>query len=164
MPDELLTWKRTRSPFLCLGGRRTRQSERAPEGDVSLDLLASRGKKPLGGLAPRSCVGIGASPRRQRRGLFDAPPAGSEFNDMEGLCGVALGAFHSDDRGQGIIFHHMLAAAHKKRAGQSFSTLHKRSGDCFHALMLTAPCQKVQNARSGWTIAPRTDGTAARDR
>jgi len=79
--------------------------------------------------------------------LLDAPPAGGELDNMERLGGVAFRAFHNDDGRQRVIFHHVLATAHKERTRQGFSALHKRSGDCFHDGMVTATGAEVQNTR-----------------
>jgi len=58
---------------------------------------------------------------RNRAGLFDAPPGRCELDDVKRLCGVALGAFHGNDRGKGILGHDMLAATDKDRTGQALA-------------------------------------------
>lgn len=56
---------------------------------------------------------------------LDAPHFGGELDDVERLRGVALGAFHGNDRRQGIVFHHVFAATRKNRTEHAFFAGHQ---------------------------------------
>ena len=96
----------------------------------------------------------GAARRSVGRALFDAPAGGRELDHVESLCGVALGAGDGDDGGQGVVVHHVLAAANEDGTGHAFAVGHQGTGDCFHPSSLAAHAAEVH--KTPWAAAGPT--------